>query len=477
MDKKRLEKIKRLVKIKDEYKEKKNLPSRKRKDNSYFGELAEYEPRNSDDDFPIGPEELVPIEEVQQSEDNAEIQKTDTSEKPEKDNIEIISADHERDSKNRTTSLLTHGSISVNTDCNLFCTYCYRPADNKKQSIPLAAGRSAVDFLFKNSGSTLSINFFGGEPLLAFDKIESLVLYGREKGARENKTVSFSLNTNGTVLNKRILLFLRQHRVGIVLSIDGPPEVHNHHRKQFDGKGSFQLLEKNIPMLLDEPQQVHVRMTVTPETVSRMFESTIFIYDLGFRSAAIAMDRGDERWDEEKKTIFREQYLKITEWYIEILKKNKVFKLVDLDFGAVSLSYPLSGKGLPCSAGLNGIAISTDGRIYPCYRFVGMREAEIGDIINGINEERRRHFTGISFHDTPECRNCELNYRCHRCPWLSHLKTGKFNTTLEINCFEGKVMLEMFRMLRDEMEGSNNQAYLKRKNAVEKRFFTKKTSP
>jgi uncharacterized protein len=475
MDKKRLDKIKKLIKIKNEFRAK-NQPHVNPDRDAYFSEFAEYAPRNGIDDFPIGPEELQPADGTEASGESSTIFEAQPDVPTTYSNVPDIDTEHSGSEISRKNCFLTHGSISINDECNLLCTYCYRPAAHKKQAIPLAAGKAAIDFLFKHSGSHLSVNFFGGEPLLAFDRIEHLVIYARDKGIQEKKSISFSVNTNGTILNKKIALFLRQHRVGIVLSLDGIPEANDHHRKTFDGTGSYHLLEKNIPLLLEEPRQVHVRMTVTPETVHYMFKNVEFIYDKGFRSAAVAIDRTDENWDEEKKKIFHEQYRQITEWYIEILKNNKPFKLVDLDFGSVSLSYPLAQNKLPCSAGLNGISISMEGRIYPCYRFTGIREAEIGDIFEGINEKRRNYFTKTSFFDNPKCRNCELSYRCHRCPWLSYIKTSSYNTILEINCFEGKVMLEMFRILRDAMEKSESKTYNKRKNDIENRFFGGSTS-
>jgi uncharacterized protein len=472
MDKKRLEKIKKLVKMKKDFTSRNQQPADP--DNQvYFSELAEYKPMDGADDFPLGPEEFQPADGSETLAETNTVFESYPDDLPRHSETLVFDTKVKPHEDNINKRFLTHGSISVNDECNLLCTYCYKTGAHKRQAIPLAAGKAALDFLFENSGSKLSVNFFGGEPLLAFDRIENLIIYARDKSIKEKKQVSFSVNTNGTILNKKIILFLRQHKGGIVLSLDGTPEVHNHNRKTLDGSGSYNLLEKNIPLLLEEPRQVHVRMTVTPDTVDYLFESVKFVYDKEFLSAAIAMDRTDDRWNKEKIKIFHEQYQKITEWYIELLKKNKSFQLVDLDFGAVSLAYPLATDTLPCSAGLNGIAISMEGRIYPCYRFVGIRQAEIGDVFHGINEKKRNDFTQISLFDNAKCRNCELNFRCHKCPWLSYVKTGTYSTILDINCFEGKVMLEMFKLLRDSMEKSESQTYLKRKLTIEKRFFNR----
>ena len=367
-------------------------------------------------------------------------------------------------------TIITHCAIFLTERCNLACEYCYQRELKNKRDLDEKTGKNIIDFLFSHAGDYFSIAFFGGEPLLQFDLMKTLMEYAVQK-KKEGFKLSFSINTNGTLVNNEILEYLRINRVGIVLSLDGTPDAHDLRRRDASGKGCFDLLSEKLPLLMEDPRQVHVRMTVTPETVKKMADGVRFIHSLGFRSLAVAMDRTNDGWDEENREIFKNQYTNILNWYKDKLREGSHFAMVDLDFGALSLSHPYREKGMPCNAGLEGIAVDPEGVIFPCYRFVGMNGTEIGDIYDGFDEEKRNLYRNYSRNDIEKCKNCPFNFRCHRCPWLSFVKTGDIYKPVDINCFEGELMLKLFRDFHDEMEKEENGEFIKRMKMLERRYF------
>ena len=77
----------------------------------------------------------------------------------------------------------------------------------------------ALENYEKKSNYKVSINFFGGEPLLKFnDIIKPLV-------EKYNEKVYFNITTNGILLDEDIVDFFYKYNVGILLSFDGVPEV------------------------------------------------------------------------------------------------------------------------------------------------------------------------------------------------------------------------------------------------------------
>lgn len=356
---------------------------------------------------------------------------------------------------------ITHCAIFLTERCNLACEYCYQSELTNKRDLDEKTGKDIIDFLFSHSGNYLSIAFFGGEPLLRFDLMQNLMEYAKDK-RREGLRLSFSANTNGTLINREILDYLRKNRVGIVLSLDGTPQAHDLRRRDRSGKGCFHILEEKIPMLLEDPRQVHIRMTVTPETVEYMFEGVRYIHSLGFQSLALAMDRIHDGWDDEKREIFKNEYVEILNWYKFKYREGNSFALVDLDYGALSLSRPYREKGMPCNAGIEGIAVDPCGVLFPCYRFVGIKGTDIGDIFRGFDEEKRDLYRNYYRNNIEKCRDCSLNFRCHRCPWLSFVRTGDIYEPVEINCFEAELMINLFRDFRDEMEAEQNSEFMKR---------------
>ena len=79
-------------------------------------------------------------------------------------------------------------TLEINQRCNLRCKYCYLgEKDGSKMTCEVAY--KAIDNAFKctaiHKDRTLWIDFVGGEPLLDFDMIRSLVEYINRKKQRD----------------------------------------------------------------------------------------------------------------------------------------------------------------------------------------------------------------------------------------------------------------------------------------------------
>ena len=72
----------------------------------------------------------------------------------------------------------------VTNDCNLNCSYCFQKKE--KKTMDNNTIKTAVDFFypFLKSDDKIYISFYGGEPLLAYDKIKYTLQLLQEK----NKT-------------------------------------------------------------------------------------------------------------------------------------------------------------------------------------------------------------------------------------------------------------------------------------------------
>jgi uncharacterized protein len=115
--------------------------------------------------------------------------------------------------------------LNVANDCNLGCTYCFASQGDygaPKRFMSQETARESVDFLLQNSGdhTTVTLVFFGGEPLMNFRLISDTVAYATRAGELVGKRVDFSMTTNATYLTPEIIHFLRDHRVGVAVSID-----------------------------------------------------------------------------------------------------------------------------------------------------------------------------------------------------------------------------------------------------------------
>jgi uncharacterized protein len=70
----------------------------------------------------------------------------------------------------------------------------------------------------------------------------------------------------------------------------------------------------------------------------------------------------------------------------------------------ISLSQPVVK---PCGAGDGYLAVSYDGSLFPCHRFVGDRKFRMGDVWQGVvNPELGKLFRGVEVNGKERCREC-----------------------------------------------------------------------
>jgi uncharacterized protein len=144
---------------------------------------------------------------------------------------------------------LNHGlgmlQLEVTEQCNLRCKYCvYNPhyagkRDHGSTNMTSDIAFRAIDYLesHSNDKDSVSIAFYGGEPLLRFPLIKSCVKYAHDNFA--NKELNFSLTTNGILITQEIAEYFYKENFGIMVSLDGPEDIHDTWRKNSGGVGSF----------------------------------------------------------------------------------------------------------------------------------------------------------------------------------------------------------------------------------------------
>jgi len=97
----------------------------------------------------------------------------------------------------------------------------------------------------------LVIIFHGGEPLLGgLEHIKVLVdiidMELRDKGF----SVTIGIQTNGLLLNQKIIDFAKNRGIQIGISIDGPPHINDLHRVDHMGRGSSFVLEEKLRLIM-----------------------------------------------------------------------------------------------------------------------------------------------------------------------------------------------------------------------------------
>ncbi len=144
--------------------------------------------------------------------------------------------------------------LDITNRCNLRCSYCahFDSAGDVDQDLELEEWLTFFREL--NDCAVMAVCLSGGEPLIRGDFQEIV------RGVVENR-MRFSINTNGTLLNRDVLEFIRStgRCDSIQVSIDGPgPEAHDRCR----GDGSFARALAGLRLLKESGVSATVRVTI-----------------------------------------------------------------------------------------------------------------------------------------------------------------------------------------------------------------------
>ena len=171
--------------------------------------------------------------------------------------------------------------------CNLNCEYCFYL---EKQAL-FGLGeqyRMSDDVLsafitnYITSQPTPIVEFVwqGGEPtLLGIDFFKRVVeLQKQFSGA---KTITNSLQTNGTLLTAEWCSFLRDHNFMVGISLDGPKEIHDRYRRDRKGNGSFDQVMRGVKLLQEHKVEYNVLACVAHDTAKRPLDIYRFFKNEG----------------------------------------------------------------------------------------------------------------------------------------------------------------------------------------------------
>lgn len=398
-------------------------------------------------------------------------------------------------------SLFTSVCLNLTDDCNLACKYCF--VQQKPNYMTLDTAKQAIEFLVSNynkkvspNKSKIDVTFFGGEPTLQWNQIiVPLVTYVEEKYPN---LFLFSITTNGTLLNKERIDFLKEHNIHPLLSIDGCEECQNLNRPCKNGNPSFPLVEKNIPYLLEAFPYTTFRSTIDADTCQYMFDNYLYAESKGFENIFFCPN-ARTKWTEEQK---KELYLQLDKIFLYRLFqfKNKIkplefstinnifLDILRLDLNNLNNKQDKEANKLPyrCGLGTTSASIGFDGKIFACQEQDSRSTSDIfyiGDIFNGINYEKHKNLlykycekNEIKCETENLCLTCPLFNICNNgsCPSVAYDLFSNFYTKSEIDCcFHIKIFNILCASMKILVEENNPlfKEYLKKVYQEEENNF------
>lgn len=335
--------------------------------------------------------------------------------------------------------------LMVAQDCNLRCKYCFGDGGSFGHRAVMSeeVGRSAVDFIIKNSGirKHCEIDFFGGEPLINFRTVKAVTEYVRQREQDTGKIFKLTLTTNGMLLDDKVIQWLNDNNISVVLSLDGRKEIHDAMRPDISGRGSYERVIKNFKRLVDSRggDNYYLRGTYTNRNLDFMAD-VLSANDAGFDILSIepvVLKDSPLALTEDDLPRIREEYDRLTEVYLERHRAGRGFFFfhfnIDLSNG------PCVAKRLAgCGAGHEYFAVAENGDLYPCHQFVGRERYRLGNIYDGVDKSARhwlKYFRESHVLNKPKCRGCWAKYFCSGgCHANADLFNGDIREPYEVGC-------------------------------------------
>lgn len=315
--------------------------------------------------------------------------------------------------------------LNVTHACQLRCKYCYLSHFYPEMEVKMdfATARKAVDMFFPaaNTKQPMKLSFFGGEPLLNFSMIKKTVAYVKKQYPA--LSVSFSMTTNAVAMTDEIASFLRLHRFSLIVSMDGPKEMHDGTRVYADQKGTYDDVMAGLECLKRAGvYAITLRGTFLPAAKGTLLERVKYLNELcdagyarGVSVEPACLSESCARVPDEMKfsvddvRSMRQEYLDIADWVSERIANDAPARIHNI---MVYVDRLVNKKQYctECGAGMGYLSVSPDGKLFACHREMS---SNIGDIQKGgIEESKRAEWVDNRYYQNPSCNVCKIRNVC-----------------------------------------------------------------
>ncbi len=329
--------------------------------------------------------------------------------------------------------------INITDQCNLQCKYCIYSGlnpiarRNGLKSMTKGTILRAVEFYLSRCDEvdTPILGLYGGEPTLKPD----LLRYAIEKfiSACKGKNYHISITTNGIKLTPAMWEYFHDKNISLLISVDGPPEVHDRYRVFPNGGGSFWKIAQNLEWGQEKYPEYYERnvsfsITLVPpyklKERSKFFtewklsksENHAIGYVNGIDLNAICSLEEYHSSIQEENTEYSDYVNSLIAgergtWLQKQLFQQdflKIYKRNSSPDNYTSISPNI------CMPGVRRLFVDVSGKFHVCEKI--LPTCSVGDVWHGIDEEKLYNMaTEFAKSSEKECCNCWAARFCTLC--------------------------------------------------------------
>lgn len=343
--------------------------------------------------------------------------------------------------------------LVMSEDCNMRCKYCaysgkylYNRSHSETKMSPETM-KKAVDFYFSRSQATpdKAISFYGGEPLLSFELIDNCIDYIKKEYPGP---VRYNMTINGTLLSDERVEFLVKNNFSLLVSIDGPRDIHDRYRVFKNGKGTWDIIIENLKQMKSKYPEyyrdnVGFNMILTPHSNLKAIDEFISRPDIKvenviFSNVMPKFTTFYEQFTPGQMTSYREM---LANTLVSLNRKlvngeepgkierglnsNRYIYIHQRDMKPLPPKYPSHGQ---CLLGERSLLVNTDGRLNFCTQMEDVYH--LGNVDSGYDFQRIEEiYFDLETFFAQKCHRCWAIRFCRKC--IKDLnKNGELDETL-----------------------------------------------
>ena len=160
-----------------------------------------------------------------------------------------------------TGDAINHYVILPTTFCNAHCFYCYE-SDYPRIHMSEETASKLIDYIDEHrQGKDVTLDWFGGEPLVGMKRIDQISQSLKERGISfTSAMISNGYLFDEAVVEKSASLWNLKR---IQITLDGTEEVYNRVKAYANVKDNpFQRVLRNVDLLLDRQIYVNIRLNI-----------------------------------------------------------------------------------------------------------------------------------------------------------------------------------------------------------------------